>query len=279
MNPAFSQYSPLKNGEFLAEIRPLEAESFERYMDIRLPSWRRGYCVLGIRDSAYYGDADSHRNSDPSHYLEAVLLLLDRGIPVVRMGRKVSEPFPIVHQDFLDLGFEGVLDDYLDVMLWANASMAVGDSTGLTDAVALLGGNTLCPNFPMDPRAFISAANYWFAFQDLKEVSTGRILKIGEVVELMNEGWNLGNEALLSDRGLENVAMTPSEIALATEWFLSEIEGGKSTPISDQQRALMTFLAGHDRGAWLHYRTDALFGNRWLNMESRIFPGSISKVL
>jgi putative glycosyltransferase (TIGR04372 family) len=234
---------------------------------------------LGIRDSAYYGDIDSHRNSPPSLYLEAVNLLLARGIPVVRMGRRVSDAFPIVHKDFLDIGFEGALDDYLDVMLWAHASIAVGDSTGLTDAVALLGGKTFCASNPMDPRAFISAGNYWFAFQELREVTTGRTLKISEVVELMNEGWNIGDEGLLSDRGLVNIRMTQSEVALATEWFLSEIEEDPISAISDQQQALMTFLARHDRGAWLHYRKDALFGIRWLSMESKIYPGCISKVL
>ena len=279
MNPTFSEYSPLKPGELLTTIRPEEKEDFEHYMDLRLPAWRQGYCVLGIRDGAYYGDTDSPRNSPPSLYLEAVNLLLDRGIPVVRMGRKVSDAFPIDHKDFLDLGFEAVLDDYFDVMLWAHASFAVGDSTGLTDAVALLGGKTFCANYPMDPRAFISADNYWFAFQELQEVTTGRILKISEVVDLMNEGWNLGDEALLSGRGLGNIRMTPSEVALAAEWFLSEIERETISAISDQQQAFMTFLATHDRGAWLHYRKDALFGIRWLSMESKIYPGCISKVL
>lgn len=279
MNPTFSEYTPLKKVEVLATISPEEKACFERYMDLRLPAWRQGYCVLGIRDSAYYGDTDSHRNSPPTLYLDAVKVLLDRGIPVVRMGRKVVDAFPIVHKNFLDIGFEGGLDDYLDVMLWAHASIAVGDSTGLTDAVALLGGKTFCATYPMDPRAFISARNYWFAFQELREVTTGRILKISEVVGLMNEGWNIGDQGLLSKRGLANVRMAQSEIARATDWFLSEIESEAAYSISNEQQAFMAFLAKHDQGSWLHYRKDVLFGARWLGMESKIYPGCISRVL
>lgn len=279
MHPTFSKYKPLEPGQLLGTIVSAEKARFENYMDTRLPDWRHGYCVLGMRDSAYYGDTNSHRNSPNSLYIEAVILLLERGIPVVRMGRKVSEAFPLTHEKFLDIGFHGDLDDYLDVMLWTHASFAVGDSTGLTDAIALLGGKTFCATYPMDPRSFISASNYFFALQELREVHSGRSLRLREVIELMNEGWNIGDEELLSERGLTNVRMTASDVAAATEWFLSEIEGLSSSSQSDIQQSLVSVLARYDKGVWSHYRKDALFGKRWLGMASKIYPRSISRVL
>lgn len=277
MHPTFSRYKPLAPGQALSVLGVEETAKFERYMDSRLPNWREGYCVLGIRDSAYYGDKDNHRNSPASTYVPAVRALLDKGISVVRMGRKVSEKFPLEHRDFLDLGWLGESDDYLDVLLWAHAKFAVGDSTGLTDAVALLGGTTFCATYPMDPRSFISSGNYFFSLQELRDLDSGKTLKLDEIVNLMNEGWNLGDERRLLQKGFVNVRLPSSDIRLALEWFLSALRNGGGP--SPEQEQMKEILARHDSGVWTHYRKDALAGPEWLKMQSRIFPGSLSRLL
>lgn len=280
MHPLHSRYQGLKREEIQNVIPKEEKDRFETYMDSWLPTWRNGYCVLGIRDSAYYGDFYSQRNSPPELYVPAIEMLLSRGISVVRMGRIVSQAFPLTDDRFLDYGFLGHSDDYLDVMLWIHASFAIGDSTGLTDAVALLGGKTFCATYPMDPRSFLPSANYFFALQDLRELETGKSLKLVEIIELMNQGWNIGDEKQLSKRGYTASPLSGKEIATATEWFLDEISlEANRCSFSNAQKIMIETLSRTDLGVLSHYRNDSLSGKNWTEMRSKIYPGSLLKIL
>ena len=280
MHPVFSFYNGLGAGEVLEVIKPGEKERFESYMDSHLPSWRAGYCVLGIRDSAYYGDPDNPRSSPPSIYVPGVNFLIDEGFAVVRMGRQVAEAFPVRHDRFLDYGFLGDSVDFLDVMLWAHCTFAVGDSTGLTDGVALLGGKTLVATQPMDPRSFISAPNYFFALEELVDQSTGKTLGLQEVIALMNQGWNLGSKNELSERGYVNAKPSALDILKAIQWFINELgEETSDSTLPSAQKEMMETLARLDLDAFPHYRKDAMSSHRWSEFKSKIYPGSLSHIL
>ena len=211
-------------------------------------------------------------------YLPCIRYLLDRGIAVVRMGRRVLEPLPFRHPNLFDYSSSDQVGDELDVLLWAHASFAIGDSSGLTDAVALLGSPVFCPTYTLDPRAFLSNVNYSFATQRLFRPADGRYLGIGEVVALMNQGWNLGDEAALASNGLVSVHPTSEGIRDSVAWFVDVVVAQDVKALADAwalQRHMLEVLNREDCDQWRHYRRDALYRDSWPKMKSLMYPGSV----
>lgn len=239
------------------------------------------YCILGIRDGGHYGDSSS-RNTNVALWEDAVRLLLNRGWHVVRMGRQVHEPLTVVHPRLFDYSVTEELSDRADVLLWANCSFAVGDSTGLTDAVTLLGGRTFCATFLMDPRGFISHPAYSFATQSLVSVETGEQLQLSDVVGLMNQGINLGDDDQLHAIGVRQQLPTSGQICRSLTWYLETIVVNDSRAITEAwklEEVLLSKLATMDKDVFHHYRKDARYSYNWLDMQSLIYPGSIDELL
>ncbi len=281
LHPDFSCYSSLPNELVRSLITETELHKFRDTLSRFLPSGDDPFCVVGIRDGAYYSDV-TNRNSQVSDYLPTIELLLQRGHSVVRIGRPVLECLPIAHPRLFDYSTSSVTSDEMDVLLWLHASFAVGDSSGLTDAVTLLGSPVFCPTYPLDPRAFVSHANYAFATQRLRNKCSNRTLGLREVISLMNRGFNLGDERVIESLGLTTEKPDATEIRDSVEWYLDSVLGGDACALkyaSELQAEMTNILASEDRDTWRHYRKDALYSATWKSMSSVIYPVSVIRLL
>jgi putative glycosyltransferase (TIGR04372 family) len=240
------------------------------------------YCILAIRDGNYYGDESSMRNSKVDSWVPAIESLLERGVAVVRMGRKAASPLPITHPNLCDYSFSQAINPRLDLLLFANASFAIGDSTGLLDAPFLLGCPAMCVSYPFDPRSFISDTDFYFATQTLRLNATGATLKATDVVSIMNTGVNLGDERTLDRLGLSSVIPSAFEIRESVEWFLSIVQDDDDAARASAlrvQRLLLQILQEGDHGSAIHYRLDAPRPSDWRNFASTIYPGTVNKLI
>ncbi len=195
LHPTYSRYTALPKKRTLELFTAAEREDLSDLLLKALGAADSGYCVLGIRDGGFYQDTQI-RDGNIEEFLPSIRYLLDLGIPVVRMGRCAITPLPMSHPLLFDYSFSDYVDDRMDVLLWAHASFALGDSTGLTDAVALFGSPIFVPAHPLDPRAFLSNPNVYFAIQQLVRRDSS-VLTIVEVVDIMNTGVNIGDESVL----------------------------------------------------------------------------------
>jgi putative glycosyltransferase (TIGR04372 family) len=281
LHPDFSRYTSLPRNEVRSLFTEVETQKLREALDRYLPEAAGAYCVVGIRDGAYYSDL-SNRNSGVADYLPTLQLLLDRGFYVVRMGRPVLEPLPLSHPALFDYSTSEVVSDEMDVLLWAHADFAIGDSSGLTDAVALFGSRVFCPTYPLDPRAFLSHPSYSFATQRLRTISSGHDLGLQQVIELMNRGLNLGDERVLASLGLRAERPSPAEMRGSVAWFLDSVLAGDSVSLDAahvSQAIMLDVLTKDDEDAWRHYRRDALYRESWRSMESLMYPESVQRLL
>jgi putative glycosyltransferase (TIGR04372 family) len=278
LNPNYSKYTSLSKSHTRRLMTVGEDRRLMSFLENAFGFSVERYCVLGIRDGNFYQD-QTLRDSSIAAYLPAINLILEKGIPVVRMGRRAKEPLPLDHPLVFDYSFSGEESDTMDVLLWANADFAVGDATGLTDAVALLGSPIVVPTHPMDPRAFLSNENYYFATQHLMNDS-GEILSIQEIVGLMNCGVQLHSKRELDEKGITTVMPSASTIADTVNWFLRIVLDGDRRLLEHSRRATLefaSFMALNDEAATLHYRRDSFRGSGWLSMKSTMFPESAKR--
>jgi putative glycosyltransferase (TIGR04372 family) len=266
--------------QFASLINASEQLNLDNLLSHTIQSPAGTYCVLGIRDSGFYND-NSIRSSTIDDYLPSIEMLLELGIPVIRMGRRVLRKIPIEHPLLFDYSFSEHVNDQNDILLWANARFAFGDSTGLTGVVGSFGSPIFMPTFPLDPRSFVSNENVYFATQSLADKDLN-CLKLEEIVSLMNEGFNLGDERVLNSLGLMSIRNSPMVIHDSLQWFIN-IALNKS--IEDIERTIVTqskltnFMASFDKDVYRHYRKDVLYSETWNAMVSHMWPKSINALL
>jgi putative glycosyltransferase (TIGR04372 family) len=81
----------------------------------------------GVADWSYH----NYRNSDPLAYVPAVQWLIEhKNAFVVRMGHSPLNPFPAHSPNLLDLAVSSEPHDFLDVWLFANATLTVSTLSG-----------------------------------------------------------------------------------------------------------------------------------------------------
>ena len=276
LTPNFSTYKCLTKSHFTSLINANEEEQLNRLLSQTIKNPRGSYCVLGIRDSGFYGD-NSVRSSTIEDYLPSVEMLLELGTPVIRMGRRMLREFPIKHPLLFDYSFSEYISDRNDVLLWANAKFALGDSSGLTGVVGSFGSPIFLPTVPLNPRAFVSSPSVYFATQSLID-QTCRHLNIEDIVDLMNKGLDLGDERILDSLGLKSIRNSPLTILESLQWFL-EVEFNKSPDVTEKtkntQILLTDFMEKYDKDVYIHYRKDVLYSRNWKYMESHMWPQSV----
>lgn len=272
----YSTVTSLTKTEAFSLIRQPEKSYFEDLLKVHTRINSDKFCVLGIRDAGFHLDA-SIRSGNLEDYIPSIQFLLDHGIPVVRMGRRVKQPLPIRHELLFDYAFSDLVSEKNDILFLINANFAIGDSYGLTTAVAAFGSPVLMATHPLDPRSFLSNANIYFATQSLL-TNNGVKLNLRDVVQVMNKGHNIGDERILNALGLISVANSPEEIKSSVSWFLDVALKKNSMRINEtnqEQSRLTRYLANHDLDKFKHYRRDTLYSSSWQTMKSYIWPQSV----
>lgn len=277
--PLSTQYAAgrsLEKTEVFSLIKHDEQSHLERLIKQQFSFNSNRYCILGVRDSGYYRDT-SIRSTNWENYIPSVQFLLDQEIPVVRMGRRVNHPLTIKHELFFDYAVSDLTNDRNDILLFINAEFAIGDSYGLTTAIAAFGSPVLMATHSLDPRSFLSDPNIYFATQSLF-TNNGVKLSLRDVVQIMNDNYNLGDEKVLNALGLISIPNSPEEIKSSVSWFLDVAVKKNSIRIDEtnqEQSRLTNYLANHDLDKFKHYRRDALYSSSWQTMQSHIWPQSV----
>lgn len=276
----YSTVSSMTKTESFSLIRQEEQSHFEYLLKDHMGFKLNKFCILGIRDSGFYRDA-SIRSTNLEYFIPSIQFLLDQAIPVIRMGRRVNAPIPIRHELFFDYSISDLVNDKNDILLAINSEFAIGDSYGLTTAIAAFGSPVLMATHPLDPRSFLSNPNIYFSTQSL---FTNNCLKLHlkDVVQIMNDGHNIGDEKVLKALGLISVLNSPEEIKSSVSWFL-DVAIKKNVGLIDEtnreQNRFTHYLATHDLDKFKHYRKDALYSSSWQTMQSHIWPQSVRALI
>lgn len=233
-----------------------------------------GFCLLGTRESITKRSLDHRRSSPGGLYLPAMNFLLEEGIPVIRGGRNQKSRLNIDSPLFFDYATSDFVSEKLDLMLMSNASMGIGDSFGLMDAVALFGAPTLMATYPLLPEAFISHPLIYFATQRVKNVATGRDVPLSELVAFFCQGGSFtGNRANGHPLWLMEMP-SAKDVLEATRWFLSLQESPEEpTWDSSSPSWLVETLTPLST-------TKVYFSNptAWGDYESHIWPESVARI-
>jgi putative glycosyltransferase (TIGR04372 family) len=276
LTPNFSTFRSFERRQIASLMDDCDRQEIEDLLNQTIKTPPGTYCVLGIRDSGFYHD-HSIRNSTIDDYLPSIEMLLDLGIPVVRMGRRMQKPLPISHPLCFDYAFSDLINDKNDVLLWANARFAFGDASGLTGVVASFGSPLFMPTYSLSPREFISNQNVSFATQSLIK-KDGNALNIGQIISLMNKGFSLGDERVLDALNLFSLRNSPMQIRESLEWFLATVINETNANIDyarSKQHNLLSYLEGNDKDNFTHYRKDILYSKTWTSMKSIMWPKSV----
>ncbi len=128
-------------------LKFLEDEEKEAKEWLINKGWNDGepFVCIQVRDTAYLGSEEFHlnydwdyhdyRNSNISTYILAIKWLLEQGVFVLRMGKKVNKKTPFNHPKFVDYPFCSDKSDLLDIWLFANCNLCISTASG-PDAIS-----------------------------------------------------------------------------------------------------------------------------------------------
>ncbi|MBT4733354.1 TIGR04372 family glycosyltransferase, partial [Candidatus Woesearchaeota archaeon] len=128
-------------------LKFLEDEEKEAKEWLINKGWNDGepFVCIQVRDTAYLGSEEFHlnydwdyhdyRNSNISTYILAIKWLLEQGVFVLRMGKKVNKKTPFNHPKFVDYPFCSDKSDLLDIWLFANCNLCISTGSG-PDAIS-----------------------------------------------------------------------------------------------------------------------------------------------
>tara|TARA_Y100000768_G_scaffold385560_1_gene371921 strand:- start:7350 stop:8660 length:1311 start_codon:yes stop_codon:yes gene_type:complete len=83
------------------------------------------------KDFYFSGDQSKFRNTKIENFRSACEYLTDNGYYIFRMGQKVSEPFSINNEKFIDYATLGIRTEFLDIFLAANCEFFLSTGSGL----------------------------------------------------------------------------------------------------------------------------------------------------
>tara|TARA_B100001123_G_C15183157_1_gene976161 strand:+ start:39 stop:1271 length:1233 start_codon:yes stop_codon:yes gene_type:complete len=103
-------------------------------------------CII-YRTSEYYNkiglnkveNLHAYRNTNPKTLLPSIEYLLGKGYSVIRLGKYINEPYPLIHKNFFDYAVSEQNSDFLDIWLSANCNFFINGGTGLGDIPTLFG--------------------------------------------------------------------------------------------------------------------------------------------
>lgn len=133
-----------KQGPHLSFTHGEEGKAILRLRELGIP-WGAKWVYLIVRDHAKHPQLPYHsyRNTAIKDYVLAAEALADRGYYVVRMGKKVAEPFPSKHPRIIDFAMREPHDDFMAMYLGAHCAFCLSSGTG-PDAIPVIFRRPVC---------------------------------------------------------------------------------------------------------------------------------------
>lgn len=200
------------------------------------------YVCLHIRDSAYLQKAiptrdwtyHDYRNPDPALYVPVIERLIARGFTVVRMGKHVAGPLPLVNPGFVDYSAWPGRSDFLDVFLYAHASFAwSGGASGIEQMATGFGTPLVITDLVpfTDPRMALDDCLVIPCL--IRDSVDGRLLPLSRMMAN-----RFGSSSLYEAAGLEIVRNSADEIWDALDESVSRRDGAwRATPADGDRQA------------------------------------------
>lgn len=214
------------------------AEIERGWMELEHWGLRRdaAYVCVHIRDSAYLASSEpwrdwsyhDYRNPDLWRYIPTIQFLLSRGYFVFRMGRIAETPLPLSHPNLIDYAFSTNQSDFLDVFIYAHATMQIsGSASGIDNlGYAFLRPAVLLDLIPFQPQ--IAIPNLVVAPALLQDESSGSLLPLSEMAR-----HQYFRTDQYQDAGLRILRTTENEILDAVREGLARSSGNWTTDTSD----------------------------------------------
>ena len=206
-----------------------------------LPTTR--YVCLHIRDGAYLKQIipehdwsyHDYRNPPMESYVAMVEQVLDLDYSVVRMGKVVAGAFPIRHENFHDYALSSAKSDFLDVFLYAHATLAIaGSVSGIDQLSHAFNVPSIATDFvPFDdPRWAADSALIIPAL--IRDTGTGELLPLSRQLAC-----RYGSSRRYEEAGLAVVPNSSAEITEVVLEGIHRLEGSwtESEESADRQSA------------------------------------------
>lgn len=182
------------------------------------------YCCLLVRDSCFKGEdgfqkESTIRNSDIRDYVDAVKMLADSGVWVLRMGKKMSARLELSHPRVIDYAFHSERSDFLDIWLFAHCDLCISTGCG-PDMVSLAYNRPfLCLNY-IPLFWFLSSIFANYAFKKLIWRSSGSPLRLQEYLD---NCFHAGSD--YAQQGIDIIDLGPNEICAVVEETWQRVQG------------------------------------------------------
>ena len=213
------------------EGTPLASFQLPNSMKLKGEAWMRQTgldpstptVLLHVRDIGYRPDLShhGHRCADVCNYRSAILVLVENGYQVVRIGDSSNKPLEDYPASVIDLPFHPLYDKFLDVYFAATCVFAVNQSSGPSQLIRGFEKPTLMVNRVVDWD--INAPPEVLLFKHYICKSTSRRLTYNQILER-------GLGELTMDDEFEKAGVlleenSSDELKMALEEFIETLEG------------------------------------------------------
>ena len=213
------------------EGTPLASFQLPNSMKLKGEAWMRQTgldpstptVLLHVRDIGYRPDLShhGHRCADVCNYRSAILVLVENGYQVVRIGDSSNKPLEDYPASVIDLPFHPLYENFLDVYFAATCVFAVNQSSGPSQLIRGFEKPTLMVNRVVDWD--INAPPEVLLFKHYICKSTSRRLTYNQILER-------GLGELTMDDEFEKAGVlleenSSDELKMALEEFIETLEG------------------------------------------------------
>ena len=215
----FIQGTPLATFQLPNSMR-LKGEAWMKQtgLDPSIPT-----VLLHVRDIRYRPDLShhGHRCVDICNYRSAIMVLVEKGYQVVRVGDSSNKPLEDYPASVIDLPFHPLYENFLDVYFAATCVFAVNQSSGPSQLIRGFEKPTLMVNRVVDWD--INAPSEVLLFKHYICKSTSRRLTYNQILER-------GLGELTMDQEFEKAGVlleenSSDELKMALEEFIETLEG------------------------------------------------------
>ena len=226
----FIQGTPLATFQLPNSMR-LKGEAWMKQtgLDPSIPT-----VLLHVRDIRYRPDLShhGHRCVDICNYRSAIMVLVEKGYQVVRVGDPSNKPLEDYPDSVIDLPFHLLYDNFLDVYFAATCAFAVNQSSGPSPLIRGFEKPTLMVNRVVDWD--INAPPEVLLFKHYICKTTGRRLTYNQILER-------GLGELTMDQEFEKAGVlleenSSDELKMALEEFIETFEGRNKYSIKTRER-------------------------------------------
>ena len=218
------------------------AEHFFRYYGL---APNTPYICLLVRDSAYKGSSGvqgtfSIRNSNIEDFRDLAIYCIERGIAVIRMGKKTSNRLNLASRLFIDYSLSPLKSDFLDVWLFANCLLCVSTAAGADSISDVFRRPILYINHTI-PELLTSWSYAIHSFKIFRWARSNAMLSLTEMLNL--SWWSNGISTQVYDQNnIVFESIPPKVMASICEEAILKING-KWEITSEEKLAQERFFA------------------------------------